>query len=50
MSSLGLPKKKKFYFTFREVGDLQSGFYPTPVGKETRREECETNNAAKAYS
>ena len=36
MSSLGLPKKKKkeVYFTFKEVGDLQSGFYPTPVGKE----------------
>ena len=47
MSSLGLPKKKKVYFTFKEVGDLQSGFYPTPVGKETRREECEINNAAK---
>lgn len=41
---------EKFNFTISEVGDLQSGVYPTPVAKETRREECERSNAAKHTS
>ena len=30
---------EKFNFTFSEVGDLQSGFYLTPVGKEKKQGE-----------